>query len=257
MNTRMKRTPPEDNGTIESLSARAGRCSGKNKVLRMKTLTEVFFHALALFGLLAFATTSAQASIVNLSTGLDASDTLITLGNSPDAHWTVDQYPSGIAPARVVTAADADGAYIGTFWAANGPSSNWIAIDATTPANDPFAPLAYSYYRTFTLTPADVATATISGVWGIDDGGDLRLNGNLVSSLVNDYTASTPFLVPSGSSFFVPGPNTLTITMTFSDNAYEAVRLTGELNTVPEPSTLILLGMGTLGLLGYGWRKRK
>jgi hypothetical protein len=123
---------------------------GKRKEMPMLYLMEVmrprgiFFRVFATIGLLALATASAQAAMENLSTGLDASNTLITIGNTPDAHWTVDQISGGTAPARVVTAADADGLYIGTYWAANGPSSNWIAIDATTINNDPFAPLPYS-----------------------------------------------------------------------------------------------------------------
>jgi hypothetical protein len=202
-------------------------------------------RALACVGMLALATTSAQAANENLSTGLDASDTLITIGNTLDAHWRVDQPLGGIAPAKVVAPGNNGAAF--PAWAANGPNSSWITIDPNSVGNGSVIP--YTYYRTFNLTAVDLPTATISGVWGIDDGGDLRLNGNLVSTLVNDYTASTPFLVPAGSGFFAVGANTLTITMTNSDNALEAVRLEGSLSQVPEPGALSLLLAGTIGLL--------
>jgi PEP-CTERM motif len=201
---------------------------------------------LAGFALNASRTPQAVGSTMNLSTGLDASDALITVGNSPDAHWTVDQPAGGILPARVVTASDVEGIYIGSFWALNGPGSSWITIDATTVNNAPVIP--YTYYRTFNLVAADVALASISGTWGIDDGGDLRLNGNLLSSVPNDYTATTPFSAAAGSGLFVVGLNTLSITMTFSDNSAEAVRLTGAL-TVPEPTTLTLMAFSAGVLL--------
>ncbi len=81
--------------------------------------TGFFFRALAFLGLLALATASAQAA-VNLSTGLDAFDTLITLGNTPDGHWTVDQPSDGIAPAKVVAPGDADWPGLARQWAVLG-----------------------------------------------------------------------------------------------------------------------------------------
>src|SRR5262245_33190277 len=38
---------------------------------------------------------------------------------------------------------------------------------------------------------------------------------------------------------------------------HEAQGMVGVVHVVPEPSTLALIGIGTLGLLGYGWRRRK
>jgi hypothetical protein len=205
-----------------------------------------------LLGLLVLAAPASRAGTVNLSTGLDASDTDILVGNTPDAHWTVDQPAGGIAAALVVAPGNAGAAF--PIWAANGPASSWVTIDPNSVGNGSVIP--YTYYRTFTLTAADLATAAISGTWGIDDSGDLRLNGNLISTLLNDYSATTPFSVTTGSSLFQLGNNTLTITMTSSDNALEAVRLEGALTgvAVPLPAGAWLFS-SALGLLGFAKRR--
>lgn len=215
-------------------------------------LIRIFFSSLVASALLVLGTTVTHASIVNLSTGLDASDTLITVGNTLDAHWTVDQPPagSGIAAAKVVAAGNTGGAFFA--WAANGPKSSWITIDPNVLGNGSVIP--YTYYRSFLLSVSDLANASVSGVWGIDDAGDLRLNGNLLSSVNSNYAVTQAFSAASGSGFFVAGLNTLAITMTSSDNAWEAVRLEGAL-TVPEPSTLALLAI-PLVLLVRGRRTR-
>jgi hypothetical protein len=59
-----------------------------------------------------------------------------------------------------------------------------------------------------------VAGAALAGKWGIDDEGELRLNGNLLSVGANDYLVATPFSAVAGSGFFQTGTHTLTITMT-------------------------------------------
>lgn len=216
-------------------------------LMRAMRLTGLFFRALVCVGLLALATASAQAGSVNLSTGLDASDTLITVGNTPDGHWTVDQPSGGIAPAKVVAPGFAD--WPAAAWAANGPNSDWICIDPTTLHNAPVIP--YTYYRTFNLAASELATAAISGFWGIDDAGEVRLNGTSISTSPGDYAVTTPFSVAAGSSLFLAGPNTLTITMTASDNFWEAVRLEGTLTGVAVPTPAAFVGGGALlGLLG-------
>lgn len=210
----------------------------------MSTIKSMLFTVGAI---LSFGAGSSYATVLNVSTGLDPSDVNILVGNTPDAHWTVDQFGGGIAPAKVVAPGNAGGAF--PIWAANGPGSSWITVDPNSVGNAPTVP--YSYYRKFTLTPADLVTVNLAGTWGIDDGGDLRLNGNLLSSLPADYSASTPFSAGAGSGFFVPGVNLLTITMTSSDNVYEAVRLEGNVRTASVPdsgSTLVMLNASMVGI---------
>ena len=212
------------------------------------TRTVAVVLGILLFGLCQMA----QADTINVSTGLDATNTLITTSGQTDAHWALT---SGPAPVIFSTSADWWGTYV-----ANGPNSDWISNNASSSYNGP-AP--YTFQTTFDLTGYDLSTASMAGSWAIADGGTLSLNGNIIASLLaqtdTNWTGLHTFSVTTGSSYFVPGINTLTLTVTSSDSYYEAARLEGAVTagstqppTVPEPSITLLLGAGCLGLLALG-----
>ncbi len=224
----------------------------------------------------------ARAAVVNLSTGLDGSNNLIATGGTPDAHWTYND-PNTVTngPAQITTPTSADwfnpgppppnGPFYG--WAANGITSDWIAINASTArngnVNDSYEPnpgVPYSFSRTFLVTGPTVTLT--DGAWGIDDEGTLSLNGHLISTLnnanasdpSNDWASLTPVAFPV--SDLQAGLNTLTITMTYADNEFEAVRfqgtLSGDVSNVPEPTAIIVWSLlGGLGISIGWWRRRK
>ena len=177
---------------------------------------------------------------LNLSTGLDASNNLIGTNGSNDAHWTVDQASGGTGPAQIVTSSGADWAGL---WLADGPNSDWIARNANI-VNNGAAP--YTLYRTFNLTGYNLSSVSISGGWTIDDGGTLSLNGNQLASLgSSNWGTLNSFSVPAGSPFLNQGVNTLTITITDSDEFLEAVRLEGGV-TVGQVVTTITAATGMI-----------
>jgi hypothetical protein len=190
-------------------------------------------------------TTALGANVaLNLSTGWDASNTLITTGGTNDGHWTIN----GV-PARVVTSSSTD--WWGG-WPANDAHSDWITKDPNSHSDNGVG----TYACTFDLTGTDLATVEMSGKWAVDDEGTLSLNGHQIGSYqVHDgwkNWATQTFDITNSSSWFNQGSNTLTLTIAASDNFFEGVRLqdalTGNAAPVPEPGSLCLLALGGAAL---------
>jgi hypothetical protein len=198
------------------------------------------------------------AASINLATGLDSSNNLISSGGVNDAHWTVTMDPT-FSPTGIPQTVFPGNADFSPAWVPNGPNSDWIARNANTADNGP-AP--YTFSRTFTLAATDLASASISGSWTIDDAGTLTLNGNSLGSLSSTpWTSLHSFSVPTGSADFVVGTNTLSITITSADRFLEGARLEGTLTTapagVPEPATLHTASIGIVTGLGCWWYRRR
>lgn len=225
-----------------------------------KLFSKLSIIPLVLFSTLVLNPKSAQAITLNLATGLDASNTLITTGGESDAHWMVDnpQGSSTTTPAQTVYPNNPNWGAGG--WLANGPNSTWIARNANTTANGLGT---YSRYP-FDLTGVDLSTVSITGSWAIDDTGILALNGQQIASLgAGAWGGLTPFSLAAGSStaaLLNQGQNQLTIQiLSPTDNYIEGVRLEGTLTgtSVPEPSPILgILALGTLGAGATLKRKR-
>jgi hypothetical protein len=95
--------------------------------------------------------------------------------------------------------------------------------------------------NTYTLSLSGVNPPLEMGQSAIDFSGfvdELTTNGMRTVPAPFDQT----FLLPGGQTFSFGGGT---------------VVLDAQAAIVPEPSTLTLLGLGTLGMLCYGWRYRK
>jgi hypothetical protein len=143
----------------------------------------------------------------------------------------------------------------------NNAASEWVWQQANGfPINT-----TLRFETTFDLTGFDQTSAAISGAWGTDNNGlDILLNGHdtgitLLGSTTANFTQLHAFTI-NNPAWFVNGANTLDfdvqdvgVVAAFRAELSGTANVSGSATSVPEPSTLALLG---IGLAGLGFSRR-
>lgn len=159
----------------------------------------------------------------------------------------------------------------GRVWVEALPNSSWVSYAQTGPDSNPFVDTPdgnYFFNSTFdigtTSTPGDA-----NGYIGVyaDDTAAVFLNGHQLNLPTGDSfphcsTGTPSCLGPAtyislNSDYFVSGINTLTLQVRQANDADFGLDFSGSVSTVPEPSSLILLGSGLLGSAGVLMRKMR
>jgi hypothetical protein len=171
------------------------------------------------------------------NTGVDAGGNKLPVGFN-DPHYTVNQ--NGGAAAVTTN----NGAYV------QDANSAYIWQDA----NGNPGSTTRTFRTTFNVTSGyDPSTAFITGQWSTDNfGTNIYLNGVATGLTSSGFTSFTPFSITSG---FIGGLNTLEFEVldVGAPGALDVRNLTGnarlgDVVTTPEPSTVVLMATGFLGL---------
>lgn len=194
----------------------------------------------------------AHAGAIGLfNTGVDAGGALEDTG-TVDAHWRIVAGPGITSPQNAYILNDQS---VGTAYYQS-PSSQWIANSAS--GTDASVYQLYIYELSFDLTGYDPTTATLSGLWGVDNVGNVLLNGAgatgtgalmLRSVDYHNFQGPHAFTITGG---FVTGVNRLQFEIGDTGGVMglnvSDLSLSATSNAAPEPGSLSLLALGALGL---------
>ncbi len=204
-----------------------------------------------IFALVLF--TSAQAFAIPIpglfSTGVDDAGNALTIGTA-DPHYSL---MDSSLTARAITPHPAweNDPSVPAQWI--NPAENNLGT-TNLPAGD------YAYNLTFDLSGLIASSATVTGRWATDNSATLLLNNNPTgfTTTVRGFEDFSLFTLDSG---FLAGQNTLTFLVNNAGTGNNPtglfVDVSGDAAVIPEPSTVLLIGIGCLGLWGMSRSRRK
>lgn len=192
------------------------------------------------------------------NTGVDSTGAVLAPGTT-DPHYSLIASDDHSFPGPAAPVTDLP---LPASWIANSSTSQWISpnpvqsLDTGAPSDTAGT---FIYDLPFDLTGLNPKMASIAGFWAVDDIGLIFLNGVYVAGTTNLSGSGvlTGFSVPIGSNF-TSGVNHLDFVVVNSAAGSTGLRvegLSGNSPPIPEPATIVLAGVGFVGLVALRLRR--